>query len=247
MAYIIAKLTFLSGHTQERCNLQWENYFNFTPLQVNSSVDHTPRRQWCHRCCHVNGKVKAGIMKMRPHEKSHNNVKASQVKKSIRCSTSTLLRGHLKSSHIADKRKNFHMPLYPLPPSSNESVIDNERNVWQMAFNAKSKCTSKKKTLKSKDHFSRLAKVFTKGRWIFSFFATTCSNMYMYNAIIMSCACRDASLEVQRPLWNEQGDNLKKSKKNTSSTCSFLFLFLHADIAQKRPAGVDIPILSNWS
>ena len=60
----------------------------------------------------------------------------------------------------------------------------------------------------------------------------------------MSCACRDASLEVQRPLWNEQGDNLKQSKKNTSSTCSFLFLFLHADIAQKRPAGVDIPILS---
>ena len=26
------------------------------------------------------------------------------------------LRGHLKSSHIADKRKNFHMALYPLPP-----------------------------------------------------------------------------------------------------------------------------------
>ena len=44
------------------------------------------------------------------------------------------LRGHLKSSHIADKRKNFHMALYPLPPSSNESVIDNERNVWQMTL-----------------------------------------------------------------------------------------------------------------
>ena len=43
------------------------------------------------------------------------------------------IRGHLKSSHIADKRKNFHMALYPLPPSSNESVIDNGRNVWQMA------------------------------------------------------------------------------------------------------------------
>ena len=26
------------------------------------------------------------------------------------------LRGHLKSSHIADKRKNFHMALYPHPP-----------------------------------------------------------------------------------------------------------------------------------
>ena len=59
-----------------------------------------------------------------------------------------LVRGHLKSSHIADKRKNFHMPLYPLPPSSNESVIDNEKNVWQMAFNAKSKCSSKKKNFK---------------------------------------------------------------------------------------------------
>ena len=40
-----------------------------------------------------------------------------------------ILRGHLKSLHIADKRKNFHMALYPLPPSSNESVIDNGRNV----------------------------------------------------------------------------------------------------------------------
>ena len=30
------------------------------------------------------------------------------------------------------------MALYPLPPSSNESVIDNGRNVWQMALNAES-------------------------------------------------------------------------------------------------------------
>ena len=45
-----------------------------------------------------------------------------------------ILRGHLKSSHIADKRKNFHMALYPLPPYSNESVIDNGRSVWQMAM-----------------------------------------------------------------------------------------------------------------
>ena len=44
-----------------------------------------------------------------------------------------VLRGRLKSSHIADKRKNFHMALHPLPPSSNESVIDNGSNVWQMA------------------------------------------------------------------------------------------------------------------
>ena len=46
----------------------------------------------------------------------------------------SFVRSHLKSSHIADKRKNFHMALYPLPPSSNESVIDNESNVWQMAM-----------------------------------------------------------------------------------------------------------------
>ena len=38
------------------------------------------------------------------------------------------VRGHLKSSHIADKRKNFQMELYTLPPSSNESVIDNGSN-----------------------------------------------------------------------------------------------------------------------
>ena len=31
----------------------------------------------------------------------------------------TFFRGHLKSSHIADKRKNFHMALYPsLPPQT---------------------------------------------------------------------------------------------------------------------------------
>ena len=30
-----------------------------------------------------------------------------------------LFRGHLKSSHIAGKRKNFHMALYPsLPPQT---------------------------------------------------------------------------------------------------------------------------------
>ena len=43
-------------------------------------------------------------------------------------------KGHLKSSHIADKRKNFHMALYLLSSSSNESVIENGRNVWQMAL-----------------------------------------------------------------------------------------------------------------
>ena len=30
----------------------------------------------------------------------------------------SVVRGHLKSSHIADKRKNFHMALYPLPPQT---------------------------------------------------------------------------------------------------------------------------------
>ena len=47
-----------------------------------------------------------------------------------------------------------------------------------------------------------------------------------------SVSRRDASLEVQRPLRNEQGDNLEQSKKATIST---FFLFLHA---QKRAAGV---------
>ena len=48
-----------------------------------------------------------------------------------------------------------------------------------------------------------------------------------------SVSRRDASLEVQHPLQNEQGDNLEQSKKNTIST---FFLFLHA---QKWVAGVD--------
>ena len=50
---------------------------------------------------------------------------------------------------------------------------------------------------------------------------------------ISSASRRDASLEVQCPLQNEQGDNLEQSKKNTIST---FFLFLHA---QKWVAGVD--------
>ena len=52
---------------------------------------------------------------------------------------------------------------------------------------------------------------------------------------------RDASLEVQRPFRNEQGDNLEQSKNDTISTFLFFSVFLHA---QKRTAGVD---LSNWS
>ena len=50
-----------------------------------------------------------------------------------------------------------------------------------------------------------------------------------------SVSRRGASLDVQRPLRNEQGDNfdLEQSKKNTIST---FFLFLHA---QKWVAGVD--------
>ena len=50
-----------------------------------------------------------------------------------------------------------------------------------------------------------------------------------------SVSPRDASLEVQRPLRNEQGDNLEQSKKNTISTSFFLFLR-----AQKRAASVDL-------
>ena len=39
------------------------------------------------------------------------------------------VRSHLKSLHIADKRNNFHIALNPPLPCSNESVIDNGRNV----------------------------------------------------------------------------------------------------------------------
>ena len=101
----------------------------------------------------------------------------------------------------------------------------------------------KKKTLKSKDHFSRLAKVFTKGRWIFSFFATTCSNMYMYNAI---CLVRAGTLPWRFSVHCEMSkETISNSRRRIRVLrVLFLFLFLHADIAQKQPAGVDIPILS---
>ena len=62
------------------------------------------------------------------------------------------IRGHLKSSHIADKRKNFHMALYPLPPSSNESVIDNGEIIKCMAD----------VQIYFKDRLWRLTKAFTK-------------------------------------------------------------------------------------
>ena len=52
----------------------------------------------------------------------------------------------------------------------------------------------------------------------------------------LSHACRDASLEVQRPSRKEQGDNRKQSKKEYNFY-SFFSLFLHA---QKRMAGVDL-------
>ena len=84
------------------------------------------------------------------------------------------LRGHLKSSHFADKRKNFHMALYPLPSSSNESVIGNGTNVlWQTALHIILVLPHRAKT-------------------------------------VSSISRRDASPEVQRPLRNEQGDNLEE-------------------------------------
>ena len=104
------------------------------------------------------------------------------------------IRGHLKSSHIADKRKNFHMALYPLPPSSNESVIDNGRSVWQMALHI---------------------------------------ILVLPHSLPKQCRLshvrRDASLKVQRPLWNEQGDMLEPRRKTR--------LFVHA---QKWATGVDL-------
>ena len=50
-----------------------------------------------------------------------------------------------------------------------------------------------------------------------------------------SVSRRDASLEVQRPLRNEHGDNLAQSKNDTISTFFLSFL----DV-QKRTAGVDL-------
>ena len=72
------------------------------------------------------------------------------------------IRGHLKSSHIADKRKSFHMALYPLPPSSNESVIDNGRNVRQIALRCRVQ-----DYVKTCNRLSRPTKAFTKRSYSF--------------------------------------------------------------------------------
>ena len=89
------------------------------------------------------------------------------------------VRGYLKSSHIADKRKNFHMALYPLPPSSNESVIDNGRSVWQMAMHI---------------------------------------ILVLPHSLPKQCRLshvrRGASLKVQCPLRNEQGDMHEPRRKH---------------------------------
>ena len=83
------------------------------------------------------------------------------------------LRGHLKSSHIADKRKNFHMALYPLPPSSNESVIDNGRNVWQMpSFTSKIVFDDSQRRSPNARYRSKVPASNEKS----SFFVSTCSN-----------------------------------------------------------------------
>ena len=113
-----------------------------------------------------------------------------------------VVRGHLKSSHIADKRKNFHMALYPLPPSSNESVIDNGRSVWQMALHI---------------------------------------ILVLPHSLPKQCRLshvrRDASLKVQRPLWNEQGDMLEPRRKTR------LFAFC----ARSKAGDQCRSPVSNWS
>ena len=80
------------------------------------------------------------------------------------------------------------MALYP-SPSSNRSVIDNGRSVWQRERMA---------ALKRPPSLPQPAR--------------TCTWYY---------ACKDASLEVQRLLQNEQGDNLEQSKNNTTFTFFF--------------------------
>ena len=102
------------------------------------------------------------------------------------------LRGHLKSSHIADKRKNFQMALYPLPPSSNESVIDNGGIVWQAAFLTVQ--------VYFKDRLWWLTKAFTKHLYR-SKVPVSNEILVLRHNLLKQCrlshACRDASLEVQ--------------------------------------------------
>ena len=137
------------------------------------------------------------------------------------------------------------MPLYPLPPSSNESVIDNEKNVWQMAINAKSKCTSKKK------NFKKVKIIFTTGKSRCLRRADEFSPSSPQPA--RTCTCIMPSVLCVQGRFSGGSASIVKWARRQSQTVEeeyefyvffFLFLFLHADIAQKRPAGVDIPILS---
>ena len=107
------------------------------------------------------------------------------------------------------------MALYPLPPSSNESVIDNGRNVWQMALTAQ---------IYFKDRLWRLTKAFTKHSLSMEgtgFQWNPHSSSRPAQIMRLSHACRNTSLEVQRPLRKEQGDNLEQSKNTIFTLLSF--------------------------
>ena len=152
--------------------------------------------------------------KLKSPRDQHKNITEHFSRRSLAANSSTFrtVRGHLKSSHIADKRKNFHMALYPLPSSSNESVIDNGRSVWQM-----SRFTSKIVF----DHSQRRS---PNARYRSKVPASNKILVLRLNLLIrcrLSHACKDASLEVQHSLR----DNVEQSKKNTCTISTLFSLF----------------------
>ena len=121
------------------------------------------------------------------------------------------------------------MALYPLPSSSNESVIDNGRNVWQM-----SRFTSKIVF----DHSQRRS---PNARYRSKVPASNKILVLRLNLLTrcrLSHACKDASLEVQHSLRH----NVEQSKKNTCTISTLFSLFLHAKKRMARCRSTR-----NWS
>ena len=143
------------------------------------------------------------------------------------------LRGHLKSSHIADKRKNFHMALYiyPLPPSSNESVTDNGRNIIMAdGLNSPDLLQRSSFTTRKGVHQTLVIDRRCPFPMKSSFFETTCSN----NVV---CLTHAGALPWRLSVHCEKTRRQSRTVEEKYDFCSFS-LFLHA---QKLMAGVDLP------
>ena len=111
---------------------------NQSPVHVQSITDVFGSQDWPlkHAWTTVEGKIIAWFLSVRVAvlscksvnqglEEQRNEQKKKEKKKTMSAFLSVLaflschlFRGHLKNSHFADKRKNFHMALYPPPPQT---------------------------------------------------------------------------------------------------------------------------------